>query len=145
MATLVKRNTLFPTLVDDFFTNDLFNFDRDLMKFKTDITPNVNVSETDKEYKIEMAAPGLEKKDFKISVEKGILTVSAEKESEKSEEKKNYWRREFSYNQFSRSFSVPANSVADKIDAKYENGILNITLPKKEIAAPNPKKDIKVA
>jgi|SRR6185312_3739544 len=146
MATLVKRNnTLFPTLVNDLFDTDFFNFDNDFMKLKSINAPSVNVSETDKEFKIEMAAPGLEKKDFKVTIDKGLLSISSEKETEKTEEKKNYWRKEFSYNQFSRSFQLPDNTVTDKIDAKYDNGILSVVLPKKEVTVSNPKKEIKVS
>lgn len=145
-TTLVKRNnSLFPTSVSDLFDTDFFNFDNGFLKLGTSLTPSVNVSETDKEFKIELAAPGLEKKDFKVSIEKGILTISSEKETEKTEEKKNYWKKEFSYNQFSRSFQLPDNSVTDKIDAKYDNGILTIALPKKEVTMASPKKDIKVS
>ena len=107
--------------------------------------PSVNITENEKEYKIEMAAPGLERKDFKVEVENGVLCISSEKEEESKEEKKNYTRREYSYNSFSRSFSLPDNLVPDKINAKYENGVLNITLPKKEVKASKPIKEIKVS
>jgi HSP20 family protein len=107
--------------------------------------PSVNVTETSNEFKIEVAAPGLEKKDFKIEIENGMLTISSEKEEEKKEEGKDWIRKEFSYNQFSRSFQLPENIVADKIDAKYENGLLKVALPKKEITVVNPKKEIKVS
>jgi HSP20 family protein len=115
------------------------------MKFKSHFHPSVNISETDKEFKIELAAPGLKKEDFKVAVDKGILTISSEKQTEKTEEKKNYWKKEFSYNQFSRSFQLPENTLADKIDAKYENGILNVILPKKEVSVAEPQKEIKVS
>lgn len=146
MATLVKRNGVsLPTLVNDFFDGDLFDLGGDFLKRGAKFNPSVNVSETDKDFKIEVAAPGLEKKDFKVEVDSGILTISAEKEEETKEEKKNYSRREFSYNKFSRSFQVPDNSMPEKIDAKYENGILNIVLPKKEVTLSKAKKEIKVA
>ena len=86
----------------------------------------------------------MEKKDFKVEVINNILTVSSEQEEEKKEENKNYTRREFFYNSFSRSFSLPDNSLPDKIDAKYDNGILTLTLPKKEVTTPKPVKEIKV-
>ena len=101
--------------------------------------------EREKEFRIELAAPGLEKKDFKVEVLNGNLTISAEKKEEKKEETKNYRRKEFSYNSFSRSFTLPDNCMHDKIDAKYENGILHLTLPKKEITVSKPKKEIKVS
>jgi len=145
MTTLVKRNTLFPTTVSDLFDTDFFNFNNDFLKLSSSLTPSVNVSETDKEFKIELAAPGLEKKDFKVSVDKGVLTISSEKQTEKTEEKKNYWKKEFSYNQFSRSFQLPDNTITDKIDAKYDNGILSIALPKKEVTVANARKEIKVS
>lgn len=145
MTTLVKRNGVsLPTLVNDFFDNDFFDLNGDFFKVGTKFNPSVNVSETDKDFKIEVAAPGLEKKDFKVEVDSGILTISAEKEEEAKEEKKNYSRREFSYSKFSRSFQVPDNSIPEKIDAKYENGILNILLPKKEVTVSKAKKEIKV-
>lgn len=145
MATLVKRNRVsLPTLVSDLFDSNIFDFDGDFLKMGTKLSPSVNVTESGKEFKIEVAAPGLEKKDFKVEVDNGILTVSAEKQEESKEEKKNYCRREFSYSKFARSFQLPENTLSDKIDAKYENGILNIALPKKEVAVSNPKKEIKV-
>lgn len=145
MTTLVKRNGVsLPTLVNDFFDNDFFDLNGDFFKVGTKFNPSVNVLETEKDFKIEVAAPGLEKKDFKVEVDSGILTISAEKEEETKEEKKNYSRREFSYNKFSRSFQVPDNSIPEKIDAKYENGVLNIVLPKKEVTVSKAKKEIKV-
>jgi HSP20 family protein len=145
MTTLVKRNNTFPTLVNDLLETDFFDFNNDFFKMNSTRLPSVNVTETDKEFKIELAAPGLEKKDFKVAVDNGVLTISAEKETEKNEEKKNYWRKEFSYSQFSRSFQLPENSISDKIDAKYDNGILSIVLPKKEVSVTNPRKEIKVS
>jgi len=151
--TLVKRNgSLFPSLIDDFFRTDLlarpslFDFDGDLgdLSLSTAV-PSVNISESNKDYHFEVAAPGLEKKDFKIEVDNNTLTISSEKKEEKNEEKENYRRREFSYRSFSRSFQLPENSNPDKIDAKYDNGILKLSLPKKEVTISKPKKEIKVA
>lgn len=153
--TLVKsksngNNTLlFPRLVHDFFDNAFFNnslIDFDNGIFRTQpLLPSVNITENHKNFTIEMAAPGLEKKDFKIEVDNGQLTVSAEKKNEEKEEKENYRRREFSYQSFSRSFGLPDNSVPEKIDAHYQDGILKLTLPKKEATTATPKKEIKVA
>jgi HSP20 family protein len=147
MTTLVKRNrAFFPTLVNDLFDTNVFDLNGDTFKWSNaKLTPSVNVTETAKEFKVELAAPGLEKKDFKIEVENGILTISAEKQEEKEEKDKNWIRKEFSYNQFVRSFQVPETTLADKIDAKYENGVLKISLPKKEVTVSNPKKEIKVS
>jgi HSP20 family protein len=147
MATLVKSNRVsFPTLMNDLFDTDIFDFNTDAFKLTgTKFIPSVNVTETTKEFKVELAAPGLEKKDFKVEVENGVLTVSAEKQEEKEENDKNWIRKEFSYNQFARSFQLPDNTLADKIDAKYENGVLKIALPKKEVTVFNPKKEVKVS
>jgi len=148
--TLVKRNgNLFPSLVSDFFNSnlilqpDIFDFDGGLLKGFAKI-PSVNITENEKDFNIELAAPGLEKKDFKIEVENGTLTISSEKEKEEKEERKNYSRKEFSYSSFSRSFQLPENSLQDKIDAKYEGGILKLVLPKKEVSIAQSKKQIKV-
>jgi HSP20 family protein len=147
MSTLIKRNGVtFPALVNDLLDVNFPNFGGDVFNWHgAKNIPSVNVTETPKEYKIEVAAPGYEKKDFKLEVEDGMLNISTERKEEKEEKGKNWLRKEFSYNQFSRSFQVPENTVADKIDARYENGILHISLPKKEVAVSNPKKEIKVA
>ena len=146
MSTLVKRNGFtFPTLVNDLLDTNLLDFNGDVFNwpnFKN--VPSVNVTETPKEYKIEVAAPGLERKDFKVEMENGMLNISSEKQDEKEEKGKDWVRKEFSYNQFARSFQIPENILADKIDAKYENGILKVVLPKKEVTLVNPKKEIKV-
>jgi HSP20 family protein len=92
-----------------------------------------------------MAAPGLQKKDFKVAVLNGMLTVSTEKNEELKTEYENYTTREFSYNAFSRSFRLPENCIPEKIDAKYDNGILHLSIPKKEVTPPEQMtKEIKV-
>lgn len=128
----------------DFFDNGRF-FDSDWMKMMAVPTaPAVNIIEDEKEYTVELAAPGLTKKDFNIVVENGVLTISAEKELEKEEEKKNYTRKEYSYEEFSRSFTLPENVSEEKIKAHYEDGILKLQLAKKELAKVPPKKEIQV-
>jgi HSP20 family protein len=107
--------------------------------------PSVNIIENNKEFKVELAAPGLSKKDFKIEIENRVLSISSEIEEEREEEDENYKRREFSYNSFSRSFQLPEDVLADKIDAKYEGGILKLNIPKKEVTVSKPKKEIKVS
>lgn len=150
MTALLKRESLFPTWTNDlldtrkFFSPRLFDFDGDGFDFPKRV-PSVNITENEKEFSIEMAAPGLEKKDFKVEVENGVLCISSEKEEENNEQKKNYTRREYHYNSFSRSFTLPDNSLPDKINAKYENGVLNITLPKKELTVSKPAKEITVS
>ncbi len=113
----------------DFFENGHL-LDSDLIR--QDWIPAVNVRETEKEFEIELAAPGLSKKDFNISVSEGILTISSEKEESKEEEENNYTRKEFSYAAFSRTFRLPKLVDADKIQAIYRDGILLIKIAKLE-------------
>ncbi|WP_439585640.1 Hsp20/alpha crystallin family protein [Dyadobacter bucti] len=152
--SLVKRNgSLFPKLLlNDFFDNNtldipaMFDFDGNFSRFGLSAKiPSVNITENNENYSIQLAAPGLEKKDFKIEVENDMLTISSQKEQQTDEEKDNYRRREFSYQSFSRSFQLPENSQTDKIEAQYQDGILKLTLPKKEITLPAPKKEIAIA
>ena len=96
--------------------------------------PSVNIQENDKEFMLEMAIPGVKKDDLKINLENQVLTISREVNQEKEELKDNYTRREFVYNSFSRSFSLPKSIVVDKIKADYKDGILKIALPKDEKA-----------
>ncbi len=129
------KNPLFPSLLTDrwipeFFENEKF-FDSDWMKNVT--VPSVNIRETEKEFFVEMAAPGLNKKDFKIAVENGMLTISAEKKLEKEEKEKEFTRKEYSYSNFSRSFMIPENVNEEKIEAHYEDGILKLQLLKKAV------------
>jgi len=110
---------------------------RDL--FQKEWIPAVNVSETEKEYEIEMAVPGMTKNDFKVKVEDGVLSISSEKKEEKEDKKKNYTRREFSYRSFDRSFTLPENATSDDVKAKYEDGILKLSIGKKKNAVSNAK------
>lgn len=142
----------FPSALPDFFLTDVFG--RPIMPDSnwafpgiaaSTAIPSVNITENSKDFKIEMAAPGLEKEDFKIETSNGLLSISCEKKHETKEAHENYRRREFSYESFCRSFSLPENSLPEKIEAKYDNGILHLTLPKKEATGSNQKKEIKVA
>ncbi|HIX53850.1 MAG TPA: Hsp20/alpha crystallin family protein [Candidatus Sphingobacterium stercoripullorum] len=125
-----ENQGLFPIVnsVFDNFFNDSFLSDKLVSR-----VPAVNIAENDESYTIEMAAPGLEKNDFQINVDKEGLTISAEKEIEKNvAENKFYNKKEYSYNSFSRSFSLPDAVDHSKIDAIYENGVLKLTIGKKE-------------
>src|SRR5690606_243453 len=113
---------------DNFF-NDSFITDRLITR-----VPAVNIAETDKAFKIELAAPGLQKSDFKINVDKNMITISAEKKEEKNEEDKLYSKKEFSYSSFTRSFSLPDTVNYNDIEAEYVDGVLLVTVGKKEEA-----------
>jgi HSP20 family protein len=146
--TAKKRNGSYPRLRNDFFTNRLFFprlFDLDDDFFGNGMsTPPANVTETEKEYHIDLSVPGLNKEDLKVDVEDGVLTVSSEQEEEKKSEEKNYHRREFSYSSFKRTFTLPENADENKINAKYENGMLKLSIPKSETSVSKPKKQISI-
>jgi HSP20 family protein len=153
MSILLKRNRIMlPSSVNDYFNTErlfpsIFDYDQDLLDLNRDETmsPSANIYEDETNFEIEIAVPGMEREDFKVQMDKGILTVSAEKEEDEEEDTKNYWRREFQYNAFSRSFSLPDNTMPDKINARYENGMLCISLPKKEVTIlKNTAKEIEV-
>lgn len=144
-AKTTRKESLFPSVLSDFFDNDTFLAPRWVSRAFSDTLPAVNIKETDKEYNVEFAAPGFKKHDFKVNVEGDRLAISAEKEEEKNEENHRFTRKEFSYNSFSRSFTLPQNVNADHIDAKYNDGILTLSIPKKEDTQHLSKKEIKVA
>jgi len=143
--TLLRKNRMgssFPSRSRNFFDNDLFG--SDLWDAGIN-TPPANVTETKEEFRVDLSAPGLDKEDFKVEVEDDALVVSCEKEEEEEENEEDYKRREFSYRSFYRSFPLPENVSEDKIKAKYENGMLRISIPKKEIGMTRSKKAIEVA
>jgi HSP20 family protein len=153
MTQLTKKRkngsgSLFPSLRNDFFSNRfmsprLFDFDDDFFSEGVS-SPPANINETNKEYMIDLSVPGMKRDDFKVDVEDGVLSISCEKEEEKKDEGKNYRRREFSYSNFSRTFTLPDNIDENAIVAKYDNGMLQVTIPKKEVSVSKPKKEIKV-
>lgn len=134
--TLVKLNNSknignyspFNDLFDSFFKDSYVN-DRVLAK-----VPAVNIIEAEDQYEIELAAPGLKKEDFKLNLEKNVLNVSAERKAEVKDENKKVSRQEFSFSSFSRSFTLPEAADANKIKASYQDGILYVTIAKKEEA-----------
>jgi HSP20 family protein len=97
----------------------------------------VNIKETEKNYSIELVAPGFEKTDFKISLDEQILTISAEKQNEVNAENEKQIRKEYSYRSFKRSFTLDEKTDGSAIDAKYVNGVLTLNLPKKEVVKPS--------
>ncbi|HNP06632.1 MAG TPA: Hsp20/alpha crystallin family protein [Cyclobacteriaceae bacterium] len=143
--SLMLRNVGFPTLFSDWFNSDFMDVDSPIGKRLGVTVPSANFAETDKEYRIELAAPGLKRKDFKVEMDNHTLTVSSEKEEEKEDVGDDYSRKEYSYNSFCRSFSLPENVNEDKVDAKYEDGVLIIHIPKKEVTSKKARKAITVA
>ena len=145
--TLLKRsNSYLPSFWDNFFSRDLMDWGSSNFSSTDTTLPAVNVKENDEAFEIEVAAPGMTKNDFRISLENNMLTISSEKKEERKDERKGqYTRREFSYQSFQRSFTVPQSLVeGGKISAKYCDGILCITLPKKEEVKPKPAREIEI-
>lgn len=131
MNTLVRRNQdLFGGLIDSLINDSpLFNSEIS-RKFSV---PAVNIKNNENDFEIEVAAPGLKKEDFNIEVEDHVLKLSVNKSTESEEKDDNYSRKEFSYFNFQRSFTLPKNVVdTENVAASYNDGILNITLPKQE-------------
>ena len=128
----------------DIFNNFFENEYMDLWNRKS-TDPSANIIENETSFALELAAPGLKKDDFKISLENNVLTISAEMNDEKREEGKNYTRREYYYGSFSRSFTLPRTIDLEKIQADYEYGILKVALPKKEEAKVSLKKEIRIS
>jgi HSP20 family protein len=146
-AMLAKRSeNYFPSIFDRFLNNDLMDWGHSNFSSTNSSLPAVNVKETDNEFNIEVAAPGMTKKDFNINFHNNVLTISSEKKDEKEEKNEKYTRKEFSYQSFQRSFTVAENAVdSEKITAKYADGILTISLPKREEVKPKPLKEIKIS
>lgn len=142
-----RPRTSWPTLFEGGWMDRFFNSPLDeFTNFgKVMNVPAVNVTETEKEFKLSIAAPGLEKKDFKVEAIDEMLTISAEHEREEKETNDRFNRREYNYSSWSRSFSLPENCDYSKIDATYKNGELKISIPKMEVKEPKKVKSISVS
>ncbi len=146
--TLARRsNTFFPSFWDNFLSKEMMDWGSNNFSSTDTTLPAVNVKETDDAFEIEVAAPGMTKKDFKVNLENNVLTISSERKEEKKEEEKGrFTRREFSYQSFQRSFTIPENMVeGEKISAKYNDGLLSIHLPKREAVKPKPAREIAIS
>lgn len=142
-TTLVpKTNDFFPAAFDDLF-NNLNEWSLNGLRRKTTL-PAVNVKETPRAYEISLATPGLQKDDFHIDVDNATLTITAEKEDKKETRDEKVHREEYNYSSFRRSFSIPEDVSAEKIEAVYTDGILRLSLPRKESAKTSVSKQIYV-
>jgi len=146
MKNIVKYNKLTPnkmgSFFDDFFNQNLTDF------FGSDFSlqsPSINIVEGTENFRIEVAAPGLEKENFEIDVENGMLNISAKQEAKEEVKEDNYVRREFNYTSFNRSFQLPESVKADQIEANYKSGVLTLLLPKQEEAKAKPVKRIEIS
>lgn len=142
-----RPRTSWPTLFEGGWMDRFFNSPLDEFTNFSKVmnVPAVNVTETEKEFKLSIAAPGLEKKDFKVEAFDDMLTISAEHEREEKETNDRFNRREYNYSSWSRSFSLPENCNYGKIDAAYKNGELKIIIPKMEVKEPKKVKSISVS
>jgi HSP20 family protein len=136
-----------PSLFDGFFDGEMMDWNRRNFSSTNSTLPAVNVKENTNAFMIEVAAPGMKKDNFRVDYENGRLTISSELKNKKEEkEGETVTRREFSYQSFQRSFTVTEDVVnAEKISANYNDGILLITLPKREEVKPKPAKQIKIS
>lgn len=126
--TIIKSDGRFPAAFDDFFKPWNEWFDNSSL-LRTVNVPAVNITEQKDSYLVSVAAPGMKKEDFKIDVDGNMLTISSEKEDNREEKNKKFTRQEYNYSSFSRSFTLPDGIKKEKIEAKYEDGVLKVTLP----------------
>lgn len=127
MKTLVRNYDSFPALFNELLNNNG-------VATNPKPAPSANIKESEEAFEIELALPGFKKEDFKIEVQDKSLTVSSESKTENEDSTENYIRKEFSFNSFSRSFRLPRTVDSEQIVAEFENGILTLTLPKREEA-----------
>jgi HSP20 family protein len=136
----------FPSFIDNLMSRDWLDWSGNNFSTTNTTLPATNIMEDEEKFRIEVAAPGMEKKDFNIKLENDRLLISSERKAESDKEDENYYRREFSYQSFQRSFALQENLVeTDKIEAVYDNGILKVTLPKRDEVKPKPPKEIKIS
>lgn len=137
MNLIKRQNPEFTSIIDDLFLN------QDWSRIDSKV-PAVNIIEADDHFDIELAAPGKKKSDFEIELEEGVLTISSETLTKSSENECNFTHKEFGYSSFKRSFNIPDTVALDKISASYKEGILTLSLTKKDEALPQPKKMISI-
>ena len=142
MLPMMKTRSYVPSFVNSFFNDDFLpNF---YTEERNAHVPSVNVIENKDDFKIEVAAPGLKKDDFKVDVHNNILKISSEKEYKNEEDGEKFIKREFCYDSFSRTFKLSNSIDSEKIKASYTNGVLELTIPKKEEAKEKEPRKIKI-
>ncbi len=151
MKTLVKSNgnlfPAFPSLLSELLTDDWFDSSQSNWKSSGSSLPAVNVKETNDEFIIEVAAPGMNRNDFQVELDNNVLTVSSQKQDERGQKDQggNYTRKEFHYQSFQRSFTLPQHKIqGEKVAAKYADGILYVNVPKADAAKVKPSRQITV-
>lgn len=143
--SLVRFTNQTPSLFDRFFDGDLFDWSNRNYSLTNTTLPSVNIKESPDAFEVEVAAPGFEKNDFKLELMHDTLTISSEKKVEnETKNGEQFTKREFSYQSFSRSFTLPSVADGERIAASYENGLLHIRIPKREEAKPKPSRFIEI-
>jgi HSP20 family protein len=143
--SLVRFSNQVPSLFDRFFEGDLFDWSNRNFSMTNTTLPSVNIVEKADEFKVEVAAPGFDKGDFKLELNHDTLTISSEKQLEnETKEDEHFTKREFSYQSFTRSFTLPNSADSERIDATYDKGILHVSIPKKEESKPKPSRMIDI-
>jgi HSP20 family protein len=139
LPTITRRS--YSPFLSNLFDDDFFP----VLTNRTSSMPAVNIKENEKNFTLELAVPGMDKKDLKIDINEDVLTISSETSNETEENVDGYKRKEFSYSSFCRSFYIPENVNKDKIEASYKDGILSVELPKQEEEKNKISKQIKIS
>jgi HSP20 family protein len=142
---LVRNSNQTPSLFDRFFDGEMFDWSHRNFSNTNTTLPSVNIKDNADAFTVEVAAPGFVKADFKIELNRNLLTISSDKKVEnETKEGEVFTKREFSYQSFTRSFTLPQIADGDKIEASYDNGILTVLIPKREEAKPKPARMIEI-
>jgi HSP20 family protein len=141
MLPMISRRSYKPFLWSGLFDDDFFP----VVSQRNTSMPAVNIREDEKKFVLDLAVPGIDKKDLKIEIHEDVLTISSENKTEKEEDQDGFKRREFSYSSFCRSFFVPENVNKEKISANYKDGILTVELPKEEEEKSKISREVKIA
>ena len=141
MLPTITTRSFRPFYMPSIFNDDFFP----VLSNSTSSMPAVNIREDDKNYVLDLAVPGIDKKDLKIDINEDVLTISSETKTESEESKDGYKRKEFSYSEFCRSFYIPENVNREKIEANYKDGVLSVSLPKQEEEKAKIARQIKIS
>lgn len=141
MAIIKFKNEV-PSLIDTLLGREFFDFHNNAAEGSS--LPAVNIKESNDAFTVEVAAPGMTKEDFKLSINNNVLVISSEKENEREETEGKYTRKEFSYASFQRTFTLPQSVDQEKVQATYKDGVLLITVPKREEAKVKPLRKIEI-
>ncbi len=145
MTLIRTSNRLYPSVFNQLFNRELVDWNNAGFSADDTTLPAVNIREDENRIQIEVAAPGMNKEDFKIDLDQNRLTISADVTTENSEVAERYSRKEFSYRSFRRLFNIPVESInGDQIQAAYKDGLLLLTLPKREELKPKPARAIEI-